>query len=120
MNTATSYNKKVSIIHWKVQWRSHTRTDMITTIAKNGIRKHDRAIENLSCNREVRVLTVCIRTCAAEHNDHHFCDRETPDFSGIGQGRKLSMSMSTSGSDADADNLLLPSDKFNKPEIAIQ
>jgi len=45
---------------------------------------------------------------------------EKRDFSGIGQGRKLSMSMSTSGSDADADNLLLPSDKFNKPEIAIQ
>lgn len=54
--------------------------DMITTIAKNGIRKHDRAIENLLCNREVRELKVCIRTCASEHNEHHFCDRETRFF----------------------------------------
>lgn len=59
---------------------AHSYRDMITTIAKNGIRKHDRAIENLLCNREVRELKVCIRTCASEHNEHHFCDRETRFF----------------------------------------
>ncbi len=75
-----SFHHSLAIIHWKVQWRSHTHTDMITTIAKNGIRKHDRAIENLLCNREVRVLKGCIRTCAAEHNEHHFRDRETRFF----------------------------------------